>query len=186
MLLDAFLKLEEPALEGESTDKGHLKEIEIISFEQSVVRVSPTTGKTGTADKPRSEHKPLTVLKVLDKASPKLYQAACGGTLYKKATLTLCQPDGTSKTTSDSWKKIVYMQIVMETVHIVRMHLVGDPSLHRFGRAADFPLVAGNVLNMGPLEELDLTYEKIQWLYKGGTGKMNFQGTWNLKTNKPT
>ena len=36
---------------------------------------------------------------------------------------------------------------------------------------------------MGPLEELDLTYRKIQWTYKGGGGNANISGTWNLQTH---
>lgn len=185
-MLDAFLKFDGPALEGESTDKNHPKEIEVISFDQSIVRTAPATNKAGTAEKARSEHKPLTIVKILDKASPKIYEAACKGTKFAKAILSVCQPSGTSKTTSDSWKKVTYWQVTMETVHISRVHLAGDPALHRFGRATDFPIAAGEVLNMGPLEEIDLTYEKIEWLYKGGSGTMNFVGKWNLKTNAPT
>jgi type VI protein secretion system component Hcp len=64
--------------------------------------------------------------------------------------------------------------------------LVGDPRLHTFGRSNSFPITAGEVLAMGPLEEFDLTYTKIQWIYKGGTTTANTEGKWNLKTNSAT
>ena len=101
-------------------------------------------------------------------------------------SISLCQPLGTSKTTSDRWKKIEYLQVKLGTVHITRVHLVGDPALHYFGRATNFPIVAGSVLEMGPIEEIDLTYQTIEWLYKGGTGALNISGKWNLQTNSAT
>jgi len=70
-------------------------------------------------------------------------------------------------------------------VSISRVHLVGDPSLHRFGRTTDFPIAATELLNAGPLEEIELTYQKIDWLYKGGSGALNINGKWNLTSNKP-
>ena len=189
MLLDAFLKFEEPGLAGESTDSTHSNEIEILSFEQTIIRPPVSAGvKAGSAEakKARSEHHPWTIIKPLCKASPKLYQAACAGTVYKKVTLSLCQPSGTSKTSSDAWKKIVYFQVTLSGVTISRVHLVGDPGLHHFGRATDFPIAAGSALDMGPIEEIDLTYQKIEWLYKGSEGTANFAGNWKLTTNSST
>lgn len=187
MLLDAFLKLEEPALAGESTDDGHGGEIEILSFEQSILRAAPSSGAAaGTSDtgKSTSDHQPMTVVKLLDKASPKLYQAASAGTIYGKATISICQPSGTTKTTSDRWNKVVVLQLTLSHVYISRVHLVGDPALHAFGRSKEFPITDGALLNMGPLEEIDLTYKKINWLYKGGTGTQNISGKFNLLTNR--
>ena len=189
MLLDAFLKFETPALPGESTYSTHTDEIEILSFEQTIIRPPLSAGvKAGSAEakKARSDHKPWTIIKPLCKASPKMYQASCAGTVYTKATLTLCHPNGTSKTSSDAWKKIVYFQVVLGGVTISRVHLVGDPGLHHFGRATDFPITAGSALDMGPIEEIDLTYQTVEWLYKGAKGNANFSGKWNLKTNSST
>ena len=187
MLLDAFMKLEDPKEEGESTDKLHLKEIEIFSFEQTINRnAKGATGGTSSESKAKSEHKPLTVIKPLDKTSPKLLQAASEGKLYKKVTISVGQPSGTTKTASSTWKKIVYLKITLEQVHISRIHLVGDAGMHFFGRANEFPVAAGDLLSMGPVEEVDLSYKKIQWLYKGGTGKLNISGKWNLLTNTAT
>ncbi|MCH8829430.1 MAG: type VI secretion system tube protein Hcp [Planctomycetes bacterium] len=185
MQLDAFLKIETPKTDGKSTDKEHSDEIEIVSFEQTITR-SSGGNQDSSAEKSHSKHRGITVIKPLDSTSPKLLQAACQGTVFGKISLFLCQSSGTSKTTSDRWKKIVYFEIVMEKVYISRMHLVGDPSLQHLGRSDEFPILSGAALEMGPLEELDLTYQKIQWLYKGSTGALNITGKWNLQTNSAT
>jgi len=115
MQLDAFLKIETPNTDGESTDKLHLNEIEIVSFEQTITR-SSGGNLDSSAEKAHSKHRGITIIKPLDSTSPKLLQAACQGTVFGKISLFLCQSSGTSKTTSDRWKKIVYFEIVMEKV----------------------------------------------------------------------
>jgi type VI secretion system secreted protein Hcp len=177
MPLDAFMKLEEPKLDGESADDGHPKEIEILSFEQTILRTRGGAPGSPDAKKATSQHSAMTVIKPLDKSSPKLYQAASAGTLFKKVTIAVCQPGGTTKTDKSGWKKIVYLEIILEGVHISRVRLVGDPRLHYF---------AASGLGMGPLEEVDLSYNKIQWMYKGGTEKLKISGKWNLLTNSAT
>lgn len=184
MLLDAFMTFEEPTLDGESTDATFPKAIEILSFEQTVIRSRPVSAVAKSdSGQGKSEHSAITLIKPLDKSSPKLLQAACAGTLYKKVVISLCQPSGTTKTSSDKWKKIAYLTVTLTQAHISRVHLVADPALHKFGRLGDFPLVAGNVMEMGPLEEVDITYQQIEWMYKGGTGTLNISGSWNLGTN---
>ncbi|HBN77336.1 MAG TPA: hypothetical protein DD473_16305 [Planctomycetaceae bacterium] len=178
MLLDSYLKLTEPTLDGESTDTLHEKEISIVSFEQIINRANMLSqNDAGTENKSRSEHSPFRIIKLLDKTSPKLLEAACKGTLYKKAVLSLCQPNASSGTTSSSWKKAVYFEVTLENVHITRVHLMGDPTNVPSG------IMNSEILQMGPLEQIDLSYRKIKWLYKGGTGTINISGSWNLGTN---
>lgn len=112
----------------------------------------------------------MRITKPVDKTTPKLLEAACKGTLYSKGVISVCQPSGKSDTTSSSWKKIVYFEITLEKIYITRARLAGDP------RSAD-------VYEMGPIEEVDLSYRKIKWLYKGGTATANISGAWNLGTN---
>ena len=171
MLLDCYLKLTDPALEGENTDDLHAKEIGVFSFEHVITRADfASAGDSETAAKPRSDHAPIRIIKPLDKTTPKLLEAACKGTLYKQGVLSFCQSSGTSDNTSSSWKKIVYFEVTLEQVYITRAHLMADPRL-------------SDVNALGPLEEIDLSYRKIKWLYKGGTGKANISGGWNLATN---
>ncbi|MEQ8788336.1 MAG: type VI secretion system tube protein Hcp [Pirellulaceae bacterium] len=188
MLLDAFLKIDQPAITGGSTDSLFAGQIEIISFSQAIERTRPLTptGSASPGNYARSEHKPITIIKEIDMSSPKLYQAACAGTTYDTAVITLCQPSGTTQQTSDNWKKIPYMQITLTQVNITRAHLVGDPRLHPFGASEHYPLIAGEVTAMGPVEEIDLAYQVIQWNYKGGTGSLNVTGGWSVVGNKPS
>ncbi len=185
-MLDAFMKIEGPNLAGESTDQEFTGEIELFSFDQTIVR-GATAGKAGTSDVQRGagELKPMTIVKPLDLTSPKLLQAAAAGTVYDKLTLSVCQPSGTSKEQSDRWQKKPYLVIVLQKVHITRMHLTGDPALHFFGRQNSFPF-AKDIMECGPLEEIDWAFKKIAWAYKGGTAQKNITGTWNLETNRPT
>ena len=184
MLLDAFLKFESPVIAGESTDAKNLAQIEILSFEQTVVRAQSSTGVVADATpKGRAQHSALTIIKPLDKSSPKLFEAACKGTLYAKVTMSVCQPLGKTNAAASTWKKQVYFEITLEQVHVSRVHLVGEPKLHSLGLSVPFSMMAGSTYDVGPLEEIDLTYQKIKWDYKGGTGVANVTGTWSLLAN---
>ena len=172
------MKIEDPPLAGESTDADHTNEIEILSFEQLVQRSAGSAAPTGgdSGKKIGAHLSPIRVVKQLDKATPKLMEAAAKGTVYNKVTLQLCQPSGTADTASSSWKKIVYYEVVVEKVHISSIQWIGDPSLH-------YTALPGAI---GPSEELELAFRKIKWMYKGGTGTANISGTWNLNTNATT
>lgn len=177
MQLDAFMKIEGPPLNGESTDDKNLNSIEILSFEQQIQRPLPdgsSTGQQSTADL-----SPVVVLKQLDKATPKLMEAAAKGTIYDKFTLSLYQPTGTADVAISSWDKAVYYEVVIEKVRITGIRWIGDPALH------DSTLLpAGG--SLGPCEELELTFRKIGWMYQGGTGTANISGSWNKDTAAPT
>lgn len=178
MQLDAFMKIEEPPLAGESTDVDHVNQIEILSFEQVVQRsTGSSTSAAGESGKKLAAHlSPVRVIKQLDKATPKLMEAAAKGTIYNKVTLTLCQPGGTADTDSSSWSKVIYYQVILEKAHVSSIRWIGDPSLH-------YSSIPGGI---GSSEELELAFRKISWMYKGGSGTANISGTWNLNTNAPT
>ena len=179
MQLDAFMKIEEPQLAGESTDNLLTGQIEILSFEQAIVRRSQlgtAASESQAKTKATAEHLPIRIIKPLDKTSPKLMEAISKGTVYKRVTLSLCQPSGTTDTSSSSWKRIVYLEVKLEGVHLASFRFLGDPDLHYTALPGVF----------GPVEELELAYKKITWMYKGGSGSANISGSWNLGTNAPT
>ncbi|MCA9178739.1 MAG: type VI secretion system tube protein Hcp [Planctomycetales bacterium] len=168
------MKIEEPTLNGESTDANHTNEIEILSFEQTVSR--PPTGGGNEGQKTAAQMTPILLFKQLDKSTPKLLEAANKGTIYNKVTLGLCQPSGTADVATSQWKKIVYFQVTLEKVQISSIRWIGDPSLH-------YTSIPGDA---GPVEEIQLAFRKISWMYKGGTGTANISGSWNLNNNAPT
>ena len=81
---DIFLDLE--GIDGESQDSKHKNEIDILSYTQSFRRTvtsgagGATSGKVNIGD--------ITVLKNIDKSSPKLIEAVATGKHIPKATIT--------------------------------------------------------------------------------------------------
>lgn len=106
-------------------------------------------------------------------------ESACIGTIYKKATITLCQPSAKSDGKRTAWKRITYFEISLQNVQITRVRLVGDPTIHL--PVVQAPLLnSGIVAAMGPVEEVDLSFQKIKWMYKGSTGTANLPGSWSI------
>lgn len=77
---DAFLDI--PSIPGESTDSAHAGEIEVISWSQSVANVNAMPVVL-----------PLVIEHNVDKATPKLIEAALLGTDLETTTLTLRTQD---------------------------------------------------------------------------------------------
>lgn len=177
MQLDAFMKIEQPGLPGESTDGDHATEIEILSFEHNILRPTATGAKQGTdSKKPIAHLSPVRLIKQLDKATPKLLEASCKGTIFGKVTLALCQPTGTADQALTAWGKLVYFEVVLEKVHVASIRCLGDPALHYTALPS----------TLGPAEELELGFRKIKWMYKGASGSANIGSSWNLDTNAAT
>ena len=82
---DIFLKLGD--IEGESTDAKHKGEIDILSYTQTFKNAVTSTTGTG-ADTGKATCGEVTVLKNIDKSSPKLIQQVVTGQHVDKAILT--------------------------------------------------------------------------------------------------
>jgi len=71
MAFDAFLKID--TIPGECTDDKHAEWIEILSFSHGVSQqVSGSVSSGGGRSAERCDHSDFSVVKTLDKASPKL------------------------------------------------------------------------------------------------------------------
>jgi type VI secretion system secreted protein Hcp len=94
MAFDAFLKIETPAVAGESSDAKHKGEIELFSF--SLGAANPTTigSATGGAGAGKVSFSSFSIMKKTDKTSPILFQACANGNHYAKATVTLRKASG--------------------------------------------------------------------------------------------
>ena len=162
MPFDTFLKID--GVDGESTDAKHKGEIEILSYSWGVSQaISGTVSSSGTFSGQRCDMTAVTVVKSLDKASPKLAQACAAGEHFKSATLTLSRAGG---------DKQPYMKYKLSDVLIEAV---------RTGGATQGE---GGV----PSEEVGLRYGKIELEYTvvGTDGKAagNVTGGWDLKENK--
>src|SRR5258708_32619200 len=84
MAFDAFLKIE--GIPGESRDLKHKDEIEVLSFSWGVTQ--PQQATQARLRPGRADVQDFSIVKLLDKASPLLFVAACPGDHSQEAVLT--------------------------------------------------------------------------------------------------
>jgi len=163
MAFDAFLKID--GIPGESTDSKHKDWIEVLSYSCGVSqRASASASSSGGATAERADFQDFSIVKALDKASPKLALACADGSHIKEITLELCRAGG---------DKVKYMEYKL-THSIV--------SSVRPGGSA-----GGN--ETLPLEEVSFNFGKVQWTYvqqkrADGSGGGNVAAGWDLQQNK--
>lgn len=75
MAVDMFLKID--GIEGDARDSRHKGEIEILSFSWGVSNTGSVTGGGGGAGKIIPQD--FSIMKALDKATPKLFERMCEG-----------------------------------------------------------------------------------------------------------
>jgi type VI secretion system secreted protein Hcp len=163
MAFDAFIKID--GIPGESTDDKHKDWIEVLSFHCGITQ--PTSGSASTsggASAERANFQDFSIVKTLDKASPKLALACADGTHIKQVILELCRA-GTDK--------VKYMEYKLSNCII---------SSYRPGGSA-------NGAEKLPIEEVSFDYGKIEWTYTqqkrtDGSGGGQVAAGWNLQANK--
>ena len=88
MAFDAFLKID--GIPGESTDDKHKDWIEVLSFSHGVSqRASGSASTAGGATAERADFADFSIVKALDKASPKIFEASATGKHLKAVTVEL-------------------------------------------------------------------------------------------------
>ena len=160
---DCFLEID--GIPGESTEDSHPEWIEVLSYSWGVSQPASgmlSSGGSRTAE--RCDHEEFSVVKTLDKASPKLALYCCNGAHIAEVTLELC------RTTEEGRQRI--MKYKMEDVIISSVRPSG-------------PTQGGEAL---PLEEVSFNYGKITWTYtevdhKTGKPKGDVEAYWDLVTN---
>lgn len=163
MAFDTFVKID--GIPGESTDDKHKDWIEVLSFNHGMTQPSSATASSaggGTAE--RTEHQDFSIVKMLDKASPKLYEACSSGKHIKEVTVEMCRASG---------DKLKYMEVKMEQVIISHVAPGGN------GKGSDG----------FPTESVSFNYGTIKWTYTqqkraDGSGGGNVTGGWDLTANK--
>ena len=162
MAFDAFLKVD--GIPGESTDDAHPESIEILSYSAGVSQTaSGSASSGGGASAERADFQDFSVVKALDKASPKLAVACADGTHIPTVTLELCRAGG---------DKVKYMEYKLSDC-IVSSFRPGGSS----GGAETLPL-----------EEVSFNYGKIEWTYTqqkraDGSGGGQVASGWDLEKN---
>ena len=158
---DMFLKIE--GVPGESTDDKHKEWIEVLSYSWGVSQ--PTNGAIssgGARSAERCDYQDFSIVKTLDKASPKLALFCSNGQHITEVILVLCRAEG---------DKPQYMEYKMTDVIISSVSVAGS--------------AATEVL---PVEEVTFAYTQIEWTYTehdpvSGKAKGDVKAHWNLETN---
>jgi type VI secretion system secreted protein Hcp len=92
--VDTFLKLGD--IEGESTDDAHKDEIDVLAFSWGLSQPTADLGSGHGTGAGKAVFEDLVVVKRVDKASPKLFEACATGTHVQAAALT-CRKAGKAK-----------------------------------------------------------------------------------------
>jgi type VI secretion system secreted protein Hcp len=90
MAYDAFMQVK--GIDGESQDDGHKNWIEILHFEFAAHQpAGGSRSSSGAASGERVNVSDVSISKLVDKASPKLFLACCNGEHIPEVTIHLCR-----------------------------------------------------------------------------------------------
>lgn len=166
MAFDGYLKIE--GIPGECDDQSHKDWIRIDSFSHKIEqKATRSVGTTRGSTTGRANHGVFKVKKFIDKASPKVTLFCSRGTRISEITIELCRASEGNQP---------YMKYILTDVTISAVAYEGvvsqDVSQDEAG---------------SPLEELSLSYTKIDWIYtevdEKGKKKGDIKSFFNLKGN---
>lgn len=129
-------------VDGNSTDKAHPKWIEILGFRHGISQATSARSLSGHGATERADVGDFSVLKALDKTSPKLYLKCAKGERIPTVTVELARASGDSLT---------YMKWVLKDVIISSVTPSGASSEVEHERF--------------PTEEVTFNFGEIEWEY---------------------
>ena len=153
----AYLKFE--GIEGESTDKGHEKWIDVLSFSHTMYTPQTSTTSGTSSQRGNVVIEDITVTKELDKSTPKISEKLLAGEVIPKLELELTSSSGT------------YLRYELNKVMITSYSISGS------GQSGDLPT-----------ESITLNFEKIKVSYtefdSSGSSKGKVEYGWDLMAGK--
>src|SRR5215510_12268107 len=147
-------------IKGESTDKDHKDWVMVLKYDHAVTQPPSISQKTaGGRGAEEVDHSEFSIVKLLDAATPKLYESACKGTHLPEVVIELWRAGG---------DPVKYMEFKLKEVLISGVIHNGDPQgAHQF-----------------PTETIKMTYGAIEWTYTkqkpDGTAAGNVAAKWNV------
>ena len=147
---DIYMVFKGGDIVGDTKDAKHKadKALEISSWSHLITQPKSATASTaGGHTAERTEHGEMIFTKDIDAASPKMWQAASAGTVYKDVEIYFYRALGGSNTTAvGSQKRVNYLKVQLKNVVVSSAN----------------PSVAGEGL---PTETFGLRYSAVQWTY---------------------
>ncbi|HLQ38636.1 MAG TPA: type VI secretion system tube protein Hcp [Planctomycetota bacterium] len=116
MAVDMFLSIEDKKIKGESRDKAHKDEIDVLSWSWGMSQ-SGSMHSGGGGGSGKVSVQDLSLTKYVDKASADLVKACCSGTHYKNAKLVVRKAGGSP---------LEYLIITMEGVLVAAVSTGGS------------------------------------------------------------
>ena len=157
MAMDMFMKID--ALEGESVDKTHKGEIDVLAWSWGVSNAG-SAHVGGGAGSGKAKVQDLSFTKYIDKATPDLVLASCNGKHFDVATLVVRKAGETP---------LEFVKITMNEVLVA--------SVSQGGAGGEDRLTENVALNFAAVK-----LEYVEQTPKGGTGdKPSMQ--WNIAEN---
>ena len=160
MAVDMYLEIDK--LSGESEDKVHKGHIQLLGWSWAVAQTG-TSASGGGATAGKAEHNDLEIRKIVDRASPVLFEWCSAGTHIKFVNLTVRKAGG---------EALEYLVIRLEDVIITSFDIAGEPKDDQIQ------------------EKIRLNYARSSVTYTPqdtGSGMCGgkITGGWNLKENAP-
>ena len=158
---DMFLWID--GIPGESMDDVHRDWIEVLSYSHCVSQLAAgAVGSGGSRTAERSEHCDFSIVKTLDKASPKLALFCCNAGHIPVVRFELCRAVDKQKFMEYTFRDVIITSVRPES-----------------------SIEGGHTR---PLEEVSFSYGKIEWTYTefhaDGRPKGVVSAHWDLVANK--
>jgi type VI secretion system secreted protein Hcp len=168
---DIFLKLD--GIDGESVTKGHAKEIEVVSYDQSIdLTVISSGGGGGGAGK--ATFSGVRFRKLLDTASIPIALACASGRHIANARFAFRRPS----------PAMDFYGVTLEDVLVTH---AGQCASTDAQSPLRFETLAKSPPDAALLEEVTLHFAKIRWEYRPmspkGTALPPITGGWDVKAN---
>lgn len=115
-LFDAFLKLD--GLKGESADRDHKAEIDIVSFSWGAANATTIGSATGGAGTGKVQFDQMRFVKKTDASTPLLVQACASGQHFKNGTFVVRKAGGA---------QLEYLKLALNLVFVTDFQQQGSP-----------------------------------------------------------
>jgi len=172
---DIFLKLD--GIDGESTTKGHEKEIEVVSYDQQIDSTVPSSGGVGGGGGAgKATFSGVRFRKLLDTASMPIALACASGLRIANARFAFRRSSNTP---------IDFYVVMLEDVVVTH---AGQCAATDAQSPLRFETLAKSSAGAALLEEVTLHFGKVRWEYRPigpkGTGLPPITGGWDVKANR--